>query len=281
MVKQSKMAGDGGSKKRIDTAGPGTAASMREDLSFLFETQELKEKKESKRNLKHKPTTQSLLTMKGNKRGKKRATKRRKRLTASETLSSKSKDKTRDLLEPEYSDNEDEQHSVTTRKLTKPSASQRAIVSRSRQHKRFSVPREASSSSSAMSLSKSSDNASRPLHSQSCSSLSSWVSGTLEPRIGRSRTWHKPVKTKNPSTSGDTSRRRFRRRNSPHPRLFKAKRAKHRNRKSQSRSSSTTSSGSRNSNPSRRQTKRNRQKTISVAAVSKKASKTRDRKMQR
>ena len=256
------MAGDGGSKRRNISAEADMAGSIRDELNFLFETQELKKKKESKRRVQPKSRARkNALTVKGNKK----ATKKGHDFTASETLSKKTREKAQQL-EQEHSDDE-EQHSVSQiRNVIKPSASKRAVLSRVKQLKRFSIPADPSPSSSAVSLSQGSDYVPGSSQSQSCSSLSRWASGSANSHQGRSRPRYQTAKLTDPSTSGETSRPKFKRRNSPHPRLLKVKRAKRHKCAKRSRSASTTSSASKISNTPQRRIKQGCAKPIKPGA---------------
>lgn len=266
MAKRGKMAGDGSSKRRSISARPGPAGSIRDELNFLFDTQGLKKKKDGKRSSKPKPRARKSTSLV---KGTKNAIKKRNDFTASETLSKKTREKAQ-MLEQECSDDE-EQHSMSQiRNVVKPSASKRAVVSRVKQLKRFSIPADPSPSSSLTSLSQGSDFVPGSSPSQSCSSVSGWASGSACSQQGRSRPRYQTSKMANPSTSGQTSRPKFKRRNSPHPRLLKAKRAKTHKCVKRSRSASTISSASKISNASQRQVHQDCAKPVKRGAKLKK-----------
>ena len=253
MAKRNKMSGDGATRRQNAVVAARAASSIRDDLNLLFEMQELKKKKKNKRNLKPKS-----LSMKRNEAVKQTSNTNRKenRLTASKTLSKPLKEKAQEKSAPKCSDDED-QHSVTqTSKTTKPSASKHpAVVPRNKQLKRFSIPLKSSPSSSVTSLSEVSDYVARSSRGESCSSASSCSSGSSELRQERSRPRCQVMKLTNPLASGANGRPKFKRRNSPHPRVLCAKRTKTRKCRSRSRSCSTAYSANRKSSSTRRQMK--------------------------
>ena len=190
-------------------------------------------------------------------------------LTASKTLTKRPRERAQEVPKQESS-NSKEQHSVSQiREHTKPSSSSKRVVSRTRKPKRFPLSNDRSRSSSVTSVSQRSDCVPGSPRNKSCSSLSSWTSVSTTSHQGRSRPSYQTVNISNPSTSRQTSRPKFKRRNSPHPRIIKAKRAKTHKRSSCSRSASTASSASKVSNEPRR-TKQGSAKSTTRGANSQK-----------